>query len=266
MDLYHVDESPQHICWDRKYYNTFEDNLLALKDSRTVYVGNLSFYTTEMQIEEIFSSVGAVKRVIMGLNMKTKTPCGFCFVEYYTTEHAAAALKFVSGTKCDDRVIRCDMDTGFKPGRQYGRGISGGQVRDERRADFDSNRGGLVPRTSGHKRSHDGKRSQEAEPNDRHKYSGANTDAFGRDVMETREEAVAASLQRLDSELSAGRGDGQRRPRDRDGMDDADEEVGRADAQETEDASLEVDEAAPASMEDVRDVEGERNPSKRSRR
>lgn len=259
-----MDETPQHICWDRKYYNSFEDNLLALKDSRTVYVGNLSFYTTEMQIEEIFSSVGAVKRVIMGLNMKTKTPCGFCFVEYYTTEHAAAALKFVSGTKCDDRVIRCDMDTGFKPGRQYGRGISGGQVRDERRGDFDSNRGGIVPRTAGHKRSHDGKRSQEsADRTDRHKYSGANTDAFGRDVMETREEAVAASLHKMDAELSASRGE----RRARDDMEDADEELGRADAEAAEAVlEQEVDEAAPSTMEDARDAEGERNPSKRSRR
>lgn len=263
MDLYHVDETPQHICWDRKYYNTFEDNLLALKDSRTVYVGNLSFYTTEMQIEEVFSSVGPVKRVIMGLNMKTKTPCGFCFVEYYTTDHAAAALKFVSGTKCDDRIIRCDMDTGFKPGRQYGRGISGGQVRDERRSDFDSNRGGLVPRTSGHKRSHDGKRSRQEKGGgaaESHKYSsGANVDAFGRDIMETSEEAAASSLHAMDAELSSGRGEA--RPRDaREARADEDEDIGRADAQEAP-----VDEAAPETMDDERDAGGEQNPSKRTR-
>jgi hypothetical protein len=33
MDLYHVDEKPQLICWDRKYYNSQEDNLLAIKVS-----------------------------------------------------------------------------------------------------------------------------------------------------------------------------------------------------------------------------------------
>ncbi len=144
-ELYHVDATPQHICWDRKYYNNFEDQLKALKNSRTVYVGNLSFFTTEAQLLETFSVVGPVKRIIMGLNMITKTPCGFCFVEYYTLEHTAAALKYVSDTVCDDRVIRCDADGGFKPGRQFGRGRSGGQIRDERRTDIDPARGGVVP-------------------------------------------------------------------------------------------------------------------------
>lgn len=142
--LYHTEETPQLICWDRKYYNNFQDQLKALKYSRTVYVGNLSFFTTEAQILETFSVVGPVKRVIMGLNNITKTPCGFCFVEYYNQEHMKAALKYVSGTICDDRVIRCDADGGFKPGRQYGRGRSGGQIRDERRDNVDPSRGGLV--------------------------------------------------------------------------------------------------------------------------
>ena len=165
-ELYHVDEAPQHICWDRKYYNTFEDNLVALKGSKTVYVGNLSFFTTELQIEEIFSTVGPIKRIIMGLNSITKMPCGFCFVEYYTHEHAAASLKHISGTVCDERIIRCDLDTGFKPGRQYGRGASGGQVIDERRAahgaKHDPGRGGVLqndPTTSGKKRRHKEERS-----------------------------------------------------------------------------------------------------------
>ena len=40
-------------------------------------------------------------------------------------------MRFVSGTKLDERVIRCDLDPGYRDGRQYGRGRSGGQVRDE---------------------------------------------------------------------------------------------------------------------------------------
>lgn len=53
-----------------------------LKSSSTLYVGNLSFYTTEEQIHELFSKCGDVKRIIMGLDKNKKTPCGFCFVEY----------------------------------------------------------------------------------------------------------------------------------------------------------------------------------------
>ena len=52
-------------------------------------------------------------------------------------------MKYVGGTKLDERVIRTDLDPGFEEGRQYGRGKSGGQVRDEYRDDYDEGRGGL---------------------------------------------------------------------------------------------------------------------------
>ncbi|KAF8522302.1 RNA-binding domain-containing protein [Hysterangium stoloniferum] len=120
----------------------------VLAKSSTLYIGNLSFYTTEEQIYELFSKCtsseegGGVKRIIMGLDRNTKTPCGFCFVEYYTHAEALACMRYVSGTKLDERIIRCDLDLGYKEGRQYGRGKSGGQVRDEHRQDYDAGRGG----------------------------------------------------------------------------------------------------------------------------
>ncbi|KAH8829675.1 hypothetical protein DL96DRAFT_1708795 [Flagelloscypha sp. PMI_526] len=119
-----------------------------LATSTTLYVGNLSFFTTEEQIYEIFSKCtsietgGGIKRIIMGLDRNTRTPCGFCFVEYYTHEEALASMRYVSGTKLDERIIRCDLDMGYKDGRQFGRGKSGGQVRDEHRQDYDPGRGG----------------------------------------------------------------------------------------------------------------------------
>ena len=78
----------------------------------------------------------------MGLDRFQKTPCGFCFVEYYTNADALDCLKYVGGTKLDERIIRTDLDEGFVDGRQYGRGKSGGQVRDEYRDEFDPGRGG----------------------------------------------------------------------------------------------------------------------------
>ncbi|KIK94301.1 hypothetical protein PAXRUDRAFT_143185 [Paxillus rubicundulus Ve08.2h10] len=119
-----------------------------LSKSTTLYIGNLSFYTTEEQIYELFTKCaspedgGGIKRIIMGLDRNTRTPCGFCFVEYYTHAEALASMKYVSGTKLDERIIRCDLDLGYKEGRQFGRGKSGGQVRDEHRQDYDPGRGG----------------------------------------------------------------------------------------------------------------------------
>jgi len=87
---------------------------------------------------------GGVKRIIMGLDRNTRyahnmtlipayscmtwtifslfrTPCGFCFVEFYTHAEALAGMRYVSGTKLE-RIIRCDLDLGYRGGRQFGRG------------------------------------------------------------------------------------------------------------------------------------------------
>lgn len=92
---------------------------------------------------ELFSKCGEIKRLVMGLDRFQKTPCGFCFVEYYTHQDALDCMKYIGGTKLDERIIRTDLDPGFEEGRQYGRGKSGGQVRDEYREDFDEGRGGI---------------------------------------------------------------------------------------------------------------------------
>lgn len=79
----------------------------------------------------------------MGLDKFNKTPCGFCFVIYYLRGDAESCVKYLNGTVLDDRAIRVDHDWGFVEGRQWGRGRSGGQVRDEFRVDYDPGRGGF---------------------------------------------------------------------------------------------------------------------------
>ncbi|TPX63926.1 hypothetical protein SpCBS45565_g06245 [Spizellomyces sp. 'palustris'] len=127
---------------DNKYLGTDEDWEREIAASSTLYIGNLSFYTTEEQIYELFSKCGEIKRIIMGLDRFKKTPCGFCFVEYYNRQDTMDCMKFINGTKLDERVIRTDLDPGYKEGRNFGRGRSGGQVRDEHREDYDEGRGG----------------------------------------------------------------------------------------------------------------------------
>eukprot|EP00262_Sarcandra_glabra_P013151 TRINITY_DN3585_c0_g1_i1.p1 TRINITY_DN3585_c0_g1~~TRINITY_DN3585_c0_g1_i1.p1 ORF type:complete len:255 (-),score=44.09 TRINITY_DN3585_c0_g1_i1:280-1044(-) len=127
---------------DRKFPGNQEEFEHALQTSTTVYIGNMSFYTTEEQVYELFSRAGEIKKIIMGLDKNTKTPCGFCFVLYYSRDDAEDSVKYISGTVLDDRPIRVDFDWGFQEGRQWGRGRSGGQVRDEYRTDYDPGRGG----------------------------------------------------------------------------------------------------------------------------
>ncbi|RLM80073.1 nuclear cap-binding protein subunit 2 [Panicum miliaceum] len=111
---------------DRRFPGTQEEYEAALQASTTVYIGNMSFYTTEEQAYELFSRAGEIKKIIMGLDKNSKTPCGFCFVLYYSREDAEDAVKYIGGTMLDDRPIRVDFDWGFEEGRQWGRGRSGG--------------------------------------------------------------------------------------------------------------------------------------------
>eukprot|EP00965_Chrysotila_dentata_P228005 6196350-Pleurochrysis_carterae.AAC.2 len=180
------DLSVKSLYSDRKFMGGKAEWQEAIKDSTTLYVGNLSFYTTEEQLYELFGRCGDVKRIVMGLDRFAKTPCGFCFVEYFYRSDTEDAMRYVTGLKLDDRIIRVgmfvrkllrmiwpfrnpimscmqaghasvckvaarlrfcvcrcsDWDGGFIEGRQYGRGRSGGQVRDEYRTDFDAGRGG----------------------------------------------------------------------------------------------------------------------------
>ncbi|CAN4123571.1 unnamed protein product [Withania somnifera] len=127
---------------DRRFPGTQEEFEDALLRSTTVYVGNMSFYTTEEQVYELFSRAGEIKKIVMGLDKNSKTPCGFCFIMYYSRDDTEDSVKYISGTILDDRPIRVDFDWGFQEGRQWGRGRSGGQVRDEYRTDYDPGRGG----------------------------------------------------------------------------------------------------------------------------
>ncbi|XP_028403191.1 nuclear cap-binding protein subunit 2-like [Dendronephthya gigantea] len=127
---------------DQRFKGSRGEQEAKLETTCTLYVGNLAFFTTEEQIYELFSKAGEINRIIMGLDRHKKTPCGFCFVEYYEREDAANATRYINGTRLDDRIIRTDWDAGFEEGRQYGRGKSGGQIRDEYRDKEDPGRGG----------------------------------------------------------------------------------------------------------------------------
>ena len=104
-----------------------------------MYVGNLSFFTNEQQIHGYFSMVGDVVRVIMDLNKARRSRAGLL----HRVRDAPRSCRSQARAGWQrGRVIKVEMDPGFVEGRQYGRGNTGGQVRDEMRAGFDGARGG----------------------------------------------------------------------------------------------------------------------------
>jgi nuclear cap-binding protein subunit 2 len=131
------------LYWDRSHYSSPADQMKALEHSSTVYVGNLSFtikthhiyhhFTSLLSSSSCNNSSTIVKRVVLGIDRFQKSPCGFCFVELYSRYDAIRAVSMISGTQLDGKVIRVELDAGYQPGRQLGRGVSGGQVRDDKR-------------------------------------------------------------------------------------------------------------------------------------
>ncbi|XP_021018761.1 nuclear cap-binding protein subunit 2-like isoform X2 [Mus caroli] len=54
--------------------------------------------------------------------------------------YVQTAMRYINGTRLNDRIIWTDWDAGFQEGRQYGRGWSGSQVQDEYWEDYDAGR------------------------------------------------------------------------------------------------------------------------------
>jgi nuclear cap-binding protein subunit 2 len=123
----------KQLYWDRSHYDSPAAQIRALHSSSTLYVGNLAFTTRTQHVRAHFGLLGSVRKIFMGLDRLKKTPCGFCFVEYEERKHALLAVANLSGTKLDGSIIRVELDAGFQPGRQYGRGRKGGQVRHDRK-------------------------------------------------------------------------------------------------------------------------------------
>ena len=123
-----------------------------LEQTSTIYVGNLNFKTKESTIYAVFSDCGPINRVIMGLNRKTHEPCGFCFIEFFDRQSALNAVNPNNRFIIDNNQVRADLDRGFDEGRQYGRGHSGGQVRDEAARRHDPSRPRPRDRHSSHYR------------------------------------------------------------------------------------------------------------------
>jgi len=93
----------------------------AIKTSSTIRVEGLSKLTRDHQIHELFSSVGPVVSVIMGISREDRTPCGFCFVEYASRSSAESAMLYLKTARLDGIEIKSAWDSGFQEGRQFGR-------------------------------------------------------------------------------------------------------------------------------------------------
>ena len=76
--------------------------------AKKLYVGNLSFNTTDQELEGVFSEYGEITSASVVKDRDTNRSRGFGFVEFAREEDAKKAKEAVDGKDLDGRALRVD--------------------------------------------------------------------------------------------------------------------------------------------------------------
>ena len=105
-----------------------------------LYVGNLSFKTTDASLQEVFQAHGKVESARVVMDRDSGRSKGFGFVEMSNSEEATAAINALNGTDLDGRSINVN-EARPKP-EGGGRPSSGGFGSGDRRGGGGERSGG----------------------------------------------------------------------------------------------------------------------------
>ncbi len=86
-----------------------------------LYVGNLSFSTTEDDLRTLFSQAGTVSSVALIKDRDSGQSKGFAFVEMSTQAEAEAAIKQFNGYSLGNREIKVNPARPREEGRRSDR-------------------------------------------------------------------------------------------------------------------------------------------------
>lgn len=74
-----------------------------------LYVGNLSYQTTDDSLRAFFATAGEVKETEVVMDRQMGRSKGFAFVEMVTDEGAQNAINILNGKMLDSRPLRIDF-------------------------------------------------------------------------------------------------------------------------------------------------------------
>lgn len=94
--------------------------------AKKLYVGNLSFNTTQSQIQELFAQAGEIEEVALITDRDTGRSKGFGFVTMATEEGAQEAIKRFNGKMMDDRALTVNEARPREDRGGFGGGSGGG--------------------------------------------------------------------------------------------------------------------------------------------
>ena len=92
--------------------------------SNKLYVGNLSFNTTENDLQDAFSAHGTVMETNLLMDRETGRPRGFGFVTMSSAEEASKAIEALNGRDMDGRALTVNV---AKPREERTGGGGGGR-------------------------------------------------------------------------------------------------------------------------------------------
>lgn len=105
--------------------------------SEKLFVGNLSFKTTENDLQDAFAAHGTVVEANLMMDRATGRPRGFAFVTMGSPEEAQKAIDALNGKEMDGRALTVNVarpreERPAGGGRRGGFGGGGGRDRGDR--------------------------------------------------------------------------------------------------------------------------------------
>ena len=96
--------------------------------SNKLFVGNLSFNTTQNDLQDAFSAHGTVTETNLMMDRETGRPRGFGFITMSSAEEAQKAIEAMNGKDMDGRALTVNV---AKPREERTGGGGGGGGRRE---------------------------------------------------------------------------------------------------------------------------------------
>jgi RNA recognition motif-containing protein len=92
--------------------------------TNNLYVGNLSYETTEDTLRNLFAEYGQIESLNLIGDRYTGRSRGFAFVEMSTEQAAQQAMSGLNGKQVDEREIKVDKAKPKRDSRESDRGRS----------------------------------------------------------------------------------------------------------------------------------------------